>query len=63
MNKWIESKLLPLVLAFAAGVLVMSIATDEREHKSRMQVQEAKRAAMSCRSDMDVLAYYRSMKP
>ena len=61
MNHWIESKLLPLVLAFAAGVLVMSIATDEREHKSRIQIQEVKRAAMACR-DMDVLAYYRSMK-
>lgn len=62
MNKWIESHIFPVVFAFAAGVLVMSIAHDEREHKARMQVQEAKRAAMACR-DVDVLAYYRSMQP
>ncbi|MBS0371230.1 MAG: hypothetical protein JSS57_18770 [Proteobacteria bacterium] len=62
MNNWIESKLLPIVLAFAAGVLVMSVAHDEREFKQRMKLTEARQAAMECRS-LDVIAYYRSMQP
>lgn len=62
MNNWIESRVLPVVLAFAAGVLVMSIAHDEREFKQQMQIAESKRAAMACR-EMDFVAYYRSMQP
>ena len=62
MNTWIESHLLPVVIAFAAGVLVMSIAHDEREFKHRKQLAEAKRAAMVCR-DVDYIAMHRSMQP
>lgn len=62
MNNWIESRLLPVVLAFAAGVLVMSIAHDEQDFKRRMQLAEARQSVMECR-DIGVVAYYRSMQP
>lgn len=62
MNNWIESRLLPVVLAFAAGVLVMSVAHDEQDFKRRMQLAEARQAVMECRG-IGVVAYYRSMQP